>query len=252
MGKLKQFTDFKTAVGELGAPEDLYFAIPDLHGRGDLFAKCVRLLEGVPGRVIFLGDYIDRLPSWGLVNQLIELEARRPDYVILPGNHEWMCLEWYLENQLKIKTGRLDEIRVPEATLMAEWVEKGEVPPAQIRFFERILRKRYHLSERGHLLFVHAGVERSLKFRALESMDPDQFLWSRRMPSDYRGPLLVHGHSFAGSEPFVGMREVNLETRCWLNPGRPLSVGVFRDLSELEGPFLGVVKIWADGVVGRD
>lgn len=246
MGNLKEFTDFEQAVEELGAPDSLYFAIPDLHGRVDLFEKCVRILAKASGHVVFLGDYIDRLPSWSLVNQLIELEARRPDYVILPGNHEWMCLEWYLENQLKIKSGKLAEVPAPEATLMAEWMEKREVPREHIRFFERILRKRYHLSEKGNLLFVHAGVERSLKSKALESMDPDQFLWSRRMPVDYRGPTLIHGHTFAGSEPTVSLREVNLETRCWLNPSRPLTVGVFRDVPELEDPFQGIVKIYAD------
>lgn len=243
VGAIRHFQNFQEAIGSSDQPESLYYAIPDLHGRVDLFEKCVVSLESVPGRVIFLGDYIDRLPSFRLVNQLIELESKRPDYILLPGNHEWMCLEWYLENQLKIKTGRLKDLKTPEATLMAEWKEKGEVPLEQIRFFERILRKRYHLSEKGHLLFVHAGVERSLKSKSLESMDPDQFLWSRRMPVDYRGPTLIHGHTFAGSEPLVSLRQVNLETRCWLNPGRPLTVGVFRDVPELEDPFLGIVKI---------
>lgn len=251
MSEIRRFKSFEQAVLELGTGEPLYFAVPDLHGRVDLFEKCVRLLTEVPGQVVFLGDYIDRLPSWALIDQVIELEKRRPDYIFLPGNHEWMCLEWYLENELKIKTDRLGEIQVPEATLMKEWMEIGEIPPAHVQFFERILRRRYHLSAKGNLLFVHAGVERSLKSKALESMDPDHFLWSRRMPVDYQGPTLVHGHTFAGSDPLIKGREVNLETRCWLNPTRPLTVGVFRDLRELDDPFQGIVVIEPDENVLR-
>lgn len=202
----------------------------------------IESLVDVPGQIVFLGDYIDRLPSMQLMNRLLKLEKERPDYIMLPGNHEWMCLEWYLENQLKIKSGHLQEIPTPGGTLMKEWKEMGEVPEAHIRFFERILRKRYHLSPNGNLLFVHAGVEKSLKQLPLESMNPDHFLWSRRMPSDYYGPLLIHGHTFAGALPSQKDREINLETRCWIDPSRPLSVGVFRDVREQTQQCIGVVQ----------
>lgn len=239
------FHSFQDCANELSDGDPLYFAIPDLHGRVDLFEKCVDMLQDIPGRVVFLGDYIDRLPSWSLVDQVIQLEALRPDYVFLPGNHEWMCLEWFIENELNIRSGLLKQLEVPEDTLMQEWKVRGEVPASHVQFFERILRKLYHLSAKGHLLFVHAGVERSLKLKALESMDPDHFLWARRMPADYVGPTLIHGHTFAGSEPVLKGREVNLETRCWLNASRPLTVGVFKDLSDSQQAFQGVVQISA-------
>lgn len=222
--------------------ESLYFAVPDLHGRFEVFEEFVRQAEeaGVPN-VIFLGDYIDRLPSHKLMDALLEVHARQPEWIFLPGNHEWMCLEWYLENELKIKRGAVKKLDVPRSTLMSEWVEKGDVPKEHIRFFDKILRKRYHLSERGQLLFVHAGVERSLKFSSLERMNPEHFLWSRRLPEAYTGPLLIHGHTFAGDSPGVTAHEVNLETRCWSGQGRPLSVGVFVD----EGPnkFVALIEV---------
>lgn len=242
---LKIFESFQDVFKYLSVSDALYFAVPDLHGRLDLFEKCIESLRRIPGHVIFLGDYIDRLPSLKLVNRILEIEKERPDYVFLPGNHEWMCIEWYLENERQIGAGGLRLIPAPEGTLMQEWKEKGEVPKKQLHFFDRILRKRYHLSEQGNLLFVHAGVESSLRVKSIESMDPDHFLWSRRMPLNYQGPLLIHGHTFAGADPLIRKREVNLETRCWLETHRPLSVGVFRDVIDDQDPFVGVVKIQA-------
>lgn len=243
MGNRTSFSTVSAAVQSLGQG-GLYLAVPDLHGRMDLLKALLRQVKGLSVRLVFLGDYIDRGPSFDLLNLILELEKTETQFVFLPGNHEWMCMQWFNDNQVKVKTQRWREVEAPRGTLMNEWVERKDVPNEQIQFLRRILRKRFHYSDKKNLLFVHAGIETSPELRSLEKMDPDHFLWSRNLPPGYQGPLLIHGHTFAGDLPFADEQEVNLETRCWVEANRPLTVGIFQDVPAKADRFLGFVSIY--------
>jgi serine/threonine protein phosphatase 1 len=85
------------------------FAIPDIHGRNDLFQPLLKklkdehLLDFATDRLIFMGDMIDRgSDSKGVLDTIRALERDYPHaVVVLKGNHEVLCLNalrrgrWY-------------------------------------------------------------------------------------------------------------------------------------------------------------
>ena len=208
------------------------FAVGDIHGRADLLAEMVALLEaraleerrdGREAVVVFLGDYLDRGPSSAAVIDL--LVAGRPggfECRFLRGNHEQAMLgfmEAPLENRAWVKHGGAETlvsygVQPPspmgardQDLLAAAAHLKDVLPPAHLDFLNNL--ERY--VELGGYAFVHAGINPGRPLNEQTDRDlfwiRDPFLTSKRAFSH----RIVHGHT-PEERPFADWRRVGLDT----------------------------------------
>lgn len=227
------------------------YAIADMHGRFDLLEEAIQAIFerdfdlGMPGgRVIFLGDYIDRGPQ---SKQIIELLMRGSDFdhiawTCIAGNHEAMmlqCLErrqdmpWWARNggtQTLMSYGATDGMLLRAAADL--------VPAHHIEWVKSL--PLYFEDE--HRIFVHAGVEVDVP---MEKQSAETLQWHNYRDSDPRGlgsKHVVHGHDRRADGPLLLRGRTNLDTAAW-RYGR-LVIGVFEDekpggpvdLIEIRGP----------------
>ena len=216
--------------------ENLIYAVGDIHGRLDLLEAALMRIEtdmrDRRGKVIFLGDYVDRGPeSCGVIELLIK--ARTAGAVCLKGNHEEMMLRacrgdndaatrWVFHGGDATlisygASGRVDETmrRVPQAHL--NWLES--LPT---------------LAADDHRVYVHAGLMPNVP---INEQEDESLLWikekflraSKRAFRDV--DHIVHGHTpyWAAKpnadEPELLAHRTNLDTGAFLTG--VLSVGVF-------------------------
>lgn len=179
-----------------------YIAIGDIHG----LAKTLdSLLAKLPptGRLVFLGDYIDRGPdSKGVIARLLTLEQQR-DCVFLRGNHEAMAIKAY----------------DGDADAEAAWQYNGGyqtlisyqylIPDAHLDFLRRT--RPYYATD--DYIFVHGGLVPGLQ---PDEMEEERLWWMREpfLSSDYDwGRLVIHGHTPTGRDtPEIHRHRINLDT----------------------------------------
>ena len=159
--------------------EELYFAVPDIHGRSDIAAMVVTMLESIKTKnVVFLGDYVDRMPDpLGVVRAVSQAKLRNPTWQMLLGNHESVALEAFAGSVALDEENSIFKLCTP-----AEVEECCKIFNALPVYFET-----------SHLLFVHGGVFRSFN-RKIEDIPHDELLWTYGVASSYRGKTIVRGH----------------------------------------------------------
>ena len=209
-------------------PDDAQiFVVGDVHGQAKVLAHVLDDIAqidatGVPRRLIFLGDLIDRGPdSFGAVRLAMQAaeRARVDDVIILPGNHELMML---------------DAILMPDL-FMTDWLDNGgiavanEVVPntqasrdakfaATIKAafdpdFLSIMANGSPYHKAADLLFVHAGLapdEDADTFLSQERFGASgaHWAWIREPFLEWQsgwGPqkswFVVHGHTPVTDKP---------------------------------------------------
>lgn len=200
---------------------DMYYVIPDIHGRADLLERALHQiynLEPNGCKIIFLGDYIDR----GLENyKSIEL-VRHPkpgyEHVTLMGNHEDMFIEGYQRNNYydmaaaneiysKCKSNEFEDI--------IDWMRS---------------LKLFHFE--GSNVFAHAWYD---GFASKETQKPEYVLWARmndaetyHYSTEYypTGLYLTHGHTPRKHGPIKTINRCNLD--CGAVFYDRLVVGVYK------------------------
>jgi serine/threonine protein phosphatase 1 len=208
--------------------------IGDIHGRSDLLAplldRASELLAEEQGRLVLLGDLIDRGPdSLGCLDIAIAA-GKRMTVTALTGNHEQMmaiCLRYRILNyatdwSVWLRNGGktvMSELRQFLSRNMDTMDDMREAVGTERLAYLRDL-KVFH--QDGPLLFVHAGVPWSVRdqgsldrflspdlYEALKYLDEDWHpLWVRdrhlRKPYDLDveeherpryGIFVVHGHT---------------------------------------------------------
>jgi serine/threonine protein phosphatase 1 len=213
--------------------------IGDIHGRSDLFAplldRATELLAEKQGRLVLLGDLIDRGPdSLGCLDLAIAA-GKRMTLMALMGNHEQMmaiCLRSLILNctidwSVWLRNGGktvMSELRQLLSRNMDTMDDMREAVGAERLAYLRDL-KVFHRD--GPLLFVHAGVPWGVREQGLREqgalerfLSPDLYeplsylgedwhpLWVRephlRRPYDLDGKggkrpryglFVVHGHT---------------------------------------------------------
>ena len=205
----------------------LIFAIGDIHGSlrklQSLMVHCEKYADGRPTTFVFLGDYIDRGPqSAGVIDYLLDLQARRPEQVIaLTGNHEAIALD-VIDGTVPAN----DWLTQGGAeTLRSYGVRNaGDLPSAHLDWL-RSLPLSY---DDGRRFFVHAGIDPNKPFNAQRDAD---LIWIREpFLSDRRdhGRLIVHGHTpTRGRNPDLRTNRLNIDTGAVF--GGPLTAAVFGD-----------------------
>lgn len=188
-----------------------YFAIGDIHGQ---YERLVDVLEqikyGEGGRIVFLGDYVDRgKKSREVLATVKELVEADKAWAIL-GNHDDMMVKvfdrpkeidnlWWKQHYLKPTRNSYYTMKGYDHGLYKEHVE-----------FLRGLPKVYQTKS---LHFSHSG-------------HAGDWLWGRPiLDQAIHGKYNIHGHTPI-DEPFFGKNRCNLDTGCAWKDGK-LTCAVF-------------------------
>ena len=182
-------------------------AVGDIHGCLDqLNALMTQVAPTLGDQVIFLGDYVDRVPaSSSVIDYLIEFGRALPATVFLRGNHDQMFAD-YLDGHeptIFLMNGGLK-------TLIS-YQNNGQWPiPSSHRAFLEALLNFYETED---YIFVHAGLRPGIP---LAEQDITDLLWIRRefATSDYDwGRTVVYGHTPLET-PHLTETRVGLDTGC--------------------------------------
>lgn len=217
------------------------YAIGDIHGQKAMLEDALdRVERDGGGRIVFLGDYVDRGPdSAGVIDLLCRGIDEGRDWICLKGNHDRM-FEWFVAPPAPrgdpylligyhwfhpqiggIETAESYGVAVPkqvrQKTLASDL--RAAVPERHARFLHE-LRLCFH--DDGYF-FVHAGVRPGVP---LDAQDEEDLLWIRqefhRSTQDF-GAFVVHGHTPVPA-PDLHPNRLNLDTGAGY--GDPLSVAV--------------------------
>ena len=176
--------------------DKLYYVIPDIHGRYDLLVKALNYIfkQQDSGKIIFLGDYIDRGPeSDKVIEVLMAAPPKGWEYVCLKGNHEDMAINAILNG-----SEQYDENLVRQFG--------GEIPDYVCQWMQNL--PLYHIVDKN--IFVHADWDENLP---PEQQNETRMLWTRRnafenFNSEY---YLTHGHTPRKDGPILSGNRINLD-----------------------------------------
>ncbi len=219
------------------------YAIGDIHGHlGQLKAAHAVIAAdrdrqgGVPGRIVHLGDLVDRGPdSRGVIQFLIDGISRGADWIVLRGNHD-RCFGEFLSGGPGSSTdfaadvrswlgdgmggratlasyGLGDGLPADAASLLAQ--ARSLVPDSHREFLAAL--PLWHRED--GMIFVHAGIRPGIP---MDEQDEDDLVWIREefhAHHDDHEALIVHGHTPVPSPTHYGNR-VNLDAGAGM--GRPL------------------------------
>ncbi|MDX0756221.1 serine/threonine protein phosphatase [Sinorhizobium medicae] len=198
----------------------LTFAVGDIHGCLAQLDTLLASIESIAagGRVIFLGDLVDRGPDSRGVVERIMAGPRTTDWkwMTLKGNHEAMLVA--------ARKGR------PQMSL---WLTNGgeetmasyggAIPLSHLVWMAELPSI---IIER-HRIFVHAGVDENIP---LDEQGDDILLWMRTDPNysgTYWGRHVCHGHTPSRSNPRTVGNRTNVDSGAVF--GGMLSCAVFDD-----------------------
>ncbi len=223
------------------------YAIGDIHGHIRLLTRAHALIAAdraqfgaSAGPIIHLGDLVDRGPdSRGVVDYLMQGQARGEDWVVLKGNHDRM-FTLYLDDPKAQDAGLRADLswlhpRLGGAETLASY---GVAHPAD-RPLAPVYADAVAAVPQSHhdwlsalptfhslpgLTFVHAGIRPGVP---LTDQTETDLVWIREPflsdPRDH-GTLIVHGHTALDAATHYGNR-LNLDSSAAY--GGPLTAVVF-------------------------
>jgi serine/threonine protein phosphatase 1 len=197
------------------------YVIADLHGRFDLleaaFSAIYAADRSPDGKIVTLGDYIDRGPqSRQVIDHLMAAQKAGMNLVCLKGNHEDMMVEtitkpldpgWWVGNG--------------GATTLVSY--GGTVTPEHLQWAKTL--PTLHFDQ--HRVYVHAGCAHN---RPLDDQPEEYLLWYRPIAGEDFGHgdrHVIHGHTPNPNGPELYKNRTNLDTLAW-RTGR-LVIAVFDD-----------------------
>ncbi len=220
------------------------YAIGDIHGHLGLLQVAHDLIaddmaKHGAGPVIHVGDLVDRGPdSRGVIDYLMQGQARGQDWTVLKGNHDRMFARFLHdpfepEPGLRADLGWLHPKLGGPSTLASYGVEKAaDRPVARVHAEALDAVPQAHLDylnglpvlhRLGETAFVHAGIRPGI---ALDQQTETDLIWIREPflsePASF-GPLIVHGHTAIDHATQYGNR-LNLDSGAAY--GGPLSAVV--------------------------
>jgi len=220
------------------------YAIGDIHGHIDLLRAAHDLIaedmaRHGTGQTVHVGDLVDRGPdSRGVIEHLMQGQARGEDWIVLKGNHDRMFTRFLNdptepEPGLRADLGWLHPKLGGPTTLASYGVTKAAdrpipkvhadavaaVPQAHRDYLAT--RPAMHLA--GDCVFVHAGLRPGVP---LDQQTETDLVWIRDAflsEATSFGPLVVHGHTAIDHATHYGNR-VNIDSSAAY--GGPLSTVV--------------------------
>lgn len=172
-----------------------YYVFPDIHGMKNLLMDALAYVyehnpEG--GKIIFLGDYIDRGPDSPGVCDVVMNPPENWEFITLRGNHEQMFLDSFY---------RRSDYGYYDWKCVNQFIGAGGLGP----YIEWMQELPYvHFEDNN--VFAHAWWE--------EGIIEEDILWQRS--DDWiSGPpnkYLIHGHTPRRHGPCEATRRTNLDT----------------------------------------
>lgn len=206
----KLFSSKQPAGAAAVPPGQRVYAIGDVHGRLDLFARLAEAIERDDRKrgpadttVVMLGDLVDRGPHSARVLATARAWAKARKVRFISGNHEEMfLLSFYQNDALKgfLKYGGFE-------TLVSYGVDAEELMNARLTDVRQFLHQVVPMEDReflhgfetmvpiGDYLFVHAGIRPKTPLKQQAGHD---CRWIREPFLSHEGdfgPIVVHGHT---------------------------------------------------------
>lgn len=189
--------------------EQRYYVFPDIHGRYDLLQKALDFVyqENINGgKIIFLGDYIDRGPENKKVLDTVMFPKLGWDFICLMGNHEEMFIDAY-DGKMRFYDPKVGLEYVPDAVSQHD-LRRG-IPSEIVEWMRNL--KLFHFE--GNNVFAHAYYDDDF---LPEHQQKSNVLWMRMDDwSTYRSQqdrlYLTHGHTPRKHGPVKSPNRVNLD-----------------------------------------
>ncbi len=220
------------------------YAIGDIHGHLGLLQAAHDLIAADiarhgKGQLVHVGDLVDRgADSRGVIDYLMQGQARGEDWVVLKGNHDRMFTR-FLNDPGEQEPGLRSEYswlhpKLGGATTLASYgIAKGADRPIPKVHAEAVAAvpqaHRDYLTglptmhRAGDCVFVHAGLRPGVP---LDQQTETDLIWIRDAflnEVESFGPLVVHGHTAIDQATHYGNR-INLDSGAAY--GGPLSAVV--------------------------
>lgn len=210
------------------------YVIPDIHGRFDLLCDALSAIRSRgPGKIVFLGDYIDRGPqSAQVVKRIKDCIQNGLPWVALRGNHEDVMVQAVIEGDQQMLGGWL--MNGGAETIQSYGDNDLDHDAAWMKSLPA-----YHVDE--HRVYVHAFAPEQYD---LEDAPEHDLLWVRYPDGadiGYRGKHVVHGHTPKKNGPERYSMRTNMDCGAVFT-GR-LCIGVFDD--EMPGGPIDVIEVKA-------
>jgi serine/threonine protein phosphatase 1 len=193
--------------------EQRYYCFPDIHGCADLLKKALEhVYKENPqgGKVIFLGDYIDRGPdNWGVLKTVMN-SPENWEFVCLLGNHEQMFLDSYYQNTQFYDFKAAQNIAgfAKDEFVIHDHVRQG-IDKSIITWMDSL--KIFHIEDDN--VFAHAFYDDTKK---PEEQVTSECVWTRMddwmtFQNSKQGLFLTHGHTPRKNGPIKSPNRVNLD-----------------------------------------
>lgn len=233
IGKLRRRDRAQAFSAQVETDGRLVYAVGDVHGRHDLLARLVeRILAdaarlGMPPRIVFLGDYIDRGEgAREAIELLIGLAGQGgAECVFLMGNHEQMLLRFLrepssggrwlryggLQTLMSYGVAEAASLRAPDGAATAAAALAEALGP-HLRFLESLRLSH----QAGNVFFAHAGADPALP---TEEQVADTLLWGcERFRTVERGDgvWVAHGH-FVVARPTAAAGRIAVDTGAYFS-----------------------------------
>lgn len=187
-----------------------YYVIPDIHGCNHLLEKALAYIYSKNpdgGKIIFLGDYIDRGPDNRAVLETVMNPPSEWEFICLKGNHEDMFVSDYME------FARFYDQKVAAEfnnRIVASYdILHSAIPLEVIQWINQL--KLFHIEDQN--VFAHAFYNDKL---APDDQDERECLWVRMLDheiyqNDIQGLFLTHGHTPRAHGPVWSGNRINLD-----------------------------------------
>jgi len=173
----------------------MIYAIPDIHGRFDLLKLALADIErDKPGKVVFLGDYVDRGPeSCQVLDRLMKGPPEGWEWTCLVGNHE----EWFIDS-VERHVANIDWIQCGGDRTIASYGMNPHdpliIPNKMMSDHIRWLSSQPHALVLDNHAFVHAYLADGVP---IEDHTVEEMTWGyyRKIETGgWNGKYVCHGH----------------------------------------------------------
>lgn len=190
-----------------------YYCFPDIHGCSNLLKEALSFVYNENpdgGKIIFLGDYIDRGPDNFGVLQIVMNPPNGWEFVTLLGNHEEMFVQSYMHCSDFYDIRAAKDIAGIREDKFAKYdhIHQG-IERSIIEWMLNL--KTCHIEDKN--VFAHAFYDDTL---TLEEQRANTCVWTRMddwmaFPNDKQGLYLTHGHTPRRAGPVQSPNRTNLD-----------------------------------------
>jgi serine/threonine protein phosphatase 1 len=193
--------------------EQRYYCFPDIHGCSTALNAALKFVykqNPNGGKIIFLGDYIDRgIDNFGVLKTVMN-PPEGWDFICLIGNHEEMFINSYLNKTGFYDTNAAKDIAgfKQDEFVIYDHVHQG-IDKSIIEWMDKL--KLVHIEDKN--VFAHAFYDDT---RNPDEQVPGDVVWTRmddfmRFPNDKQKLYLTHGHTPRKNGPIKSTNRVNLD-----------------------------------------